>query len=139
MNFMILAAESISWAERWNYIGIGTLLGMGVVFAVLILLWLILELFHLCMSKATGKEKAEKVVEAPAPVSVAPAPVAEPVPAVEATDDGELIAAITAAIAIYLEGEAVAASPTTPVSQFASGFRVVSFKKVGSAAHWNQN
>lgn len=137
MNFMILAAESISWADRWNYIGIGTLLGMGVVFAVLILLWLILELFHLCMSKASGK-KTEKAVEVPAPVPApVPVPVAEPAPVADTADDGELIAAITAAIAIYLEGEAVTAS--APASQFASGFRVVSFKKVGSAAHWNQN
>lgn len=149
MNFMILAAESISWSERFNYIGIGSLLGMGVVFAVLILLWLVLELFHLCFSKAGNgkKKKAEKASEAaPAPV---PAPAPAPAPAVveevapAATgDEGELIAAITAALAIYLEGEAAvasSASSSAPVSQFASGFRVVSFKKVGNAAHWNQN
>lgn len=137
MSFMILA-ESISWSDRLNYIGIGTLLGMGVIFAVLILLWLILELFHLCMSKATGKKTdkaAEEPVPEPAPV---PVPVEEPVPVAETADDGELIAAITAAISVYLEGEAVAVGPSASVSQFASGFRVVSFKKVGSAAHWNQ-
>lgn len=118
MNFIILA-ESISWGEKLNYIGTGTLLGLGVVFAVLILLWGILALFHFCFSKLTGKKTAPQPEVAPEP---APAPEAES----EDTDEGELIAAITAAVSVYLE------QPQT-------GFRVVTFKKVGHNAHWNQN
>ncbi len=123
--YLNLLSDSLSWGERLNYMGVGALLGMVVVFAVLALLWLILEIFGAAARKG---EAAPKQPE-PAPQVTAPAPVPESAPA---DNDEEIVAAITAALAIYME-EAKAANPSI------NGFRVVSFKKVGSAAHWNQN
>ncbi|MBE5938305.1 MAG: hypothetical protein E7265_09790 [Lachnospiraceae bacterium] len=77
--------------------GLNTLMGMGVVFAVLIFISFIISLF-----KLFGKigNKSDKKAEAVAS-DVAPAPVAEPV-----SDNSEEIAAvIAAAIAAYEEDE----------------------------------
>lgn len=123
--YLNLLSDSLSWNDRLSYMGVGALMGMIVVFAVLALLWLILEVFG---AVARSKDSAPKQT-APAPQVTVPAPVAEPAPA---DNDEEIVAAITAALAIYME-EAKAANPSI------NGFRVVSFKKVGSAAHWNQN
>ena len=73
--------------------GLNTLLGMGTVFAVLIFLALVISTMKyipVILDKLTKKEAA--------PVA-APAPVVEEVAAVDETDDLELIAVITAAIA----------------------------------------
>lgn len=123
--YMNLLSDSLSWNDRLSYMGVGALVGMLVVFAVLALLWLILELFGFIARR--GKKTTEKAVPAPQTIT----PVAEPAPATAMNDD-EIVAAITAALAIYME-EAKAANPSI------NGFRVVSFKKVGSTAHWNQN
>ena len=75
--------------------GLNTLLGMGTVFAVLIFLAFLISLFKFIpaiMDKLAKKNKA------PAQEAKAPAPVAA-APIVEETDDLELIAVITAAIA----------------------------------------
>lgn len=99
-------------------------LGMLIVFSVLALLWIILEIAGR-VSSAQGKEKAvpapkTKKVEAPvAPVEEAP---------VDFENDEEIVAAITAAIALMLEAE------NAPVK----GFRVVSFKRASNNAHWNR-
>lgn len=126
--YLNLLSDTLSWGDRLNYMWIGVLVGMIVVFSVLALLWLILEAFGAFARK--GK-KADKSV--PAPVAATPIPA--PAPACEtasAENDEEIVAAITAALAVYME-EAKASNPSI------NGFRVVSFKKVGSAAHWNQN
>lgn len=97
--------------------GLQTLgLGMAIVFAVLIIIWGACELLHIAVH-GTGEKK-----------TVA-APAAEPTPAVvtapTATDDSELIAVITAAVAAVLD------QPT-------SSFRVVSFRRSGDKGHaWN--
>ncbi len=99
-------------------------LGMLIVFSVLALLWIILEIAGR-VSSAQGKEKTApapkaKKVEAPvAPVEEAP---------VDFENDEEIVAAITAAIALMLEAE------NAPVK----GFRVVSFKRASNNAHWNR-
>ena len=125
--YLNLLSDSLSWGDRLNYMWVGVLVGMLVVFSVLALLWLILEAFGAVARK--GK-KADKAAPAPAVAAVpAPAPVPE---TTSAENDAEIVAAITAALAVYME-EAKAANPSI------NGFRVVSFKKVGSAAHWNQN
>ena len=122
--YLNLLSDSLSWGDRLNYMWVGVLVGMLVVFSVLALLWLILEAF------GAVARKGGKAVQ-PAPAVVAPAPA--PVPETASTEnDEEIVAAITAALAVYME-EAKAANPSI------NGFRVVSFKKVGSAAHWNQN
>lgn len=124
--YLNLLSDSLSWGDRLNYMWVGVLVGMLVVFSVLALLWLILEAFGAVARK--GK-KADKATSAPSMVAPAPAPVSE---TASTENDEEIVAAITAALAVYME-EAKAANPSI------NGFRVVSFKKVGSAAHWNQN
>ena len=122
--YLNLLSDTLSWGDRLNYMWVGVLVGMLVVFSVLALLWLILEAFG---AVARKRKKADK----PAPAVVAPAPA--PVPETASTEnDEEIVAAITAALAVYME-EVKATNPSI------NGFRVVSFKKVGSTAHWNQN
>ena len=88
-----------------------TLLGMGVIFAVLVILIAVLSVFKLVFYKGDAKDKKANV---PAPVSE---PVAAPEPVVPAAyDDAELVAAITAAIAVVMD------APET-------SFRVVSFRR----------
>lgn len=93
-----------------------TLFGMAVVFAVLILIWGILEIFRIIFYELPKKKaeeseaKPQEVVETVAPVEV------EPVEEVAETDDGEVIAAITAAISMMTD------KPQT-------SFRVVSFRR----------
>ena len=100
--------------------GLQTLgLGMAIVFAVLIIIWGACELLHIAVH-GTGKKK-----EAAAPIAAAPTPAVSTAPAPTATDDSELIAVITAAVAAVLD------QPTT-------SFRVVSFRRTGDKGHaWN--
>lgn len=80
--------------------GMNTLIGMGTVFAVLILISLIISCFSL-ISKFEAKQKKEEPVAA-----AAASPVVEQTPAEEElSDDTELVAVIAAAVAAY-EGAA---------------------------------
>lgn len=101
-----------------------TLLGLGMVFLVLAILWGVLAIFKVLFS---GEKKVEKTTNADIPV----APVAEPEPVEAEADDGELIAVITAAI------EAYRASESGGDENYAGGFRVVSFKRAGAGRPWN--
>ena len=110
---MILAIDVTkpleSAADKFSYGGQMLLIGMSVVFAVLLLLWGALELFHLVVS--TIEKKRTK----------APAPKPAAVPAVEVAasdDESELVAVMAAAIA--------AASEENPEGSF----RVVSFRRI---------
>ena len=99
-------------------------LGMGMVFVVLALLWGILSVFKLVFAGKSPKEPKpvkQKVEKPAAKVTQAPA--------VKKQDDGELVAVITAAVAAYMaeSGEQV------PVG----GFRVVSFTRVRGGKPWN--
>ena len=100
-----------------------TVLGLGMVFLVLAILWGVLAIFKVLFS---GEKKSEKT-NADLPV----APVAEPEPVEAEADDGELIAVITAAI------EAYRASESGGDENYAGGFRVVSFKRAGAGRPWN--
>lgn len=74
-----------------------TLIGMGAVFLVLILLMIVLYVFKLVFYTIPNRKKAETA----APVSeatVTPAAVQTP-----DEDDSEIVAAITAALAVYCE------------------------------------
>jgi sodium pump decarboxylase gamma subunit len=89
-----------STGEILTKAGLNTILGMGSVFAVLILISLIISCFNFIpkiQAKFTRKKKEEGPVPtkaaAPAPAAVAAAPVEEQV------DDLEVIAVITAAVA----------------------------------------
>jgi len=113
--------------EAWAEAGKVTLLGLGMIFAVLALLWLVLAVFKVLFVKNGAKKPAETKVEK--------APVAEPAPTQVAapSDDEALIAVITAAIAAYR------ASEEGMDSAQAGGFRVVSFKRAGRGRSWNSN
>ena len=94
--------------------GTYAIVGYLTVFAVLAIIWGVLELFHL----ASNRKK--KSADAPAPaVMTAPQPVEQVAPAsvTPATNDDEIVAVIAAAIA--------AAQSENPIGSF----RVVSFKR----------
>ena len=110
-------------AERLALAGQMTLLGMGMVFAVLAILWAVLTVFKLIFAKPEPKKKAE-----PAPKSE-PVVIPEPVAVEEQADDGELIAILTAAIVAY---EASCGNEVAP-----GGFRVVSFRRANGGKAWN--
>ena len=97
----VTADPIYSTGEILQKAGMNTLLGMGVVFAVLILISLIISCFNFipAIERKFGKKKAaEKKAAAPAAPAAAPAPAA-PAKAAEAADDLELVAVITAAVA----------------------------------------
>ena len=112
----ILSPARVSYAIRM------TVLGMGMVFSVLALLWLVLVIFKNALTEKPSKAKAEETSEP------APAPAVTPVPA---GDDPAIIAAITAAIAATIDSDPALSQ------QFAGGFRVVSFKKKSGKTSWN--
>ena len=95
--------------------------GMGMVFLVLAILWIVLMIFKKVFYKEP--KTTTKKVEEPAP--------AAPVAAAPANDDA-LVAAITAAVAAYIDSDPALSS------QFAGGFRVVSFKKKNGKTSWNR-
>ena len=121
--------------ERLAMAGQMILEGLGLVFLSLAILWGVLVIFKKIMHDAPMKkaeeQKKKKPVnevipddeEVPVTFSDNPAP---------AEDDGPVVAAITAAIA------AAIASDEALSAQFASGFRVVSFKKKNTGSAWNR-
>ena len=113
---------------RLQKAGLMIIQGMGMVFLVLAVLWLVLLVFKKVFYKEGGKPAKAPKAEAPvAPVT----PAVPAAPVAPATDDGQLIAAITAAVAAYIESDPALSS------QFASGFRVVSFTKKNGKSSWN--
>ena len=105
---------------RLSMAGLMIVQGVGMVFLVLAILWMVLLIFKKVFYKDPAKQ--EKKEEAPAE---APAPVAAP------ADDGALVAAITAAVAAYIDSDPALSS------QFAGGFRVIFFKKKNGKTSWN--
>lgn len=105
-----------------------TVQGMLMIFAVLALLWGVVAIFKVFLHDIPEKRAAKKQAMAAAVAKATEVQEPEAVAPVE--DDGEIVAAITAAIAAMLESEEYA-------DEFASGFRVVSFKRKGGA--WDQN
>lgn len=140
MNYLIYLAEkekipfedpyggADDWASRWGRFsgeGIQTaILGMLTVFAALAIIWGLLELFHYCFYTLPESRKSSAENEAIDP-SEAPA-VSEPegVPEPETiSDDGEVVAAIVAAITA-MRSEQAEATGVAP-----GAFRVVSFRR----------
>ena len=113
--------------DRLALAGQMTLIGMGMIFSVLAILWAVLAIFKLVFARPQGKKvKTEKKVEP------APAPVAEPTPVVApvtAQNDDELVAVITAAVAAYIA--------TEEPNAYQGGFRVVSFRRANGGKAWN--
>ncbi len=126
LNVAIKALADMGGAfspERLALAGQMTLLGMGMIFAVLSLLWGVLVIFKMIFARPEKKVKA-----APAP-KAEPVVVPEPVVAPAASNDAELIAVLTAAIAAY---EASQGNEVAP-----GGFRVVSFRRANGGKAWN--
>ena len=97
---------------------VNTCLGMGTVFAVLILISFIISLFGVIPKLFDTSKKEDTKPEAPAPVQpAAPAPVQA-----DETDQSQVVAAIAAAVAAYMSAET-----GTPVS--ADGLVIRSIKK----------
>ena len=128
-----------------------TLLGVGAVFAVLIVLMIVIKIVGRCVNgEAVGAAKdAEKAAKearraekeaalAAKEQEAASETVTEPTPDVPAetvapipnADDAALIAVLAAAIAAYREAEGADEASS-------GGFRVVSFKRVGGGRAWN--
>ena len=75
-------------------------IGIGTVFAVLIFISLLIACFKFIHQWETGKN-TKKDTPAPAPVPAAPVNTAAPAVSADLSDDAELVAVITAAIAAY--------------------------------------
>ena len=123
-GFVDPVGDGTAWGDRiarFTGLGIQTfLLGMLTVFAVLAILWGCLEIFRYVFYTIPERKKAEA---AAAPAET-PAPEVETEAAVEEySDDGEIVAAIIAAITAMRNDEA-AESGVAP-----GAFRVVSFRK----------
>lgn len=103
---------------------VNTVLGMGTVFIVLILISFVIYLLKYIpeLLNRSEKKKAEQPVVAPKPVPKAtPAVPKEKMPAENKTDDTQLVAVITAAVAAAMEQDG------TPVP--ADGLVIRSIKK----------
>lgn len=87
--------EGLSMGERLTGATVTMCMGLGITFAVLVILWVCIAV----MAKITHRStKASDSAAAPA---AAPAPAETPAPAAETADmaDGELVAVIAAAVA----------------------------------------
>ena len=141
MKMISIALSALTTAEKFSLSGEMLLRGMGTVFMVLIILFIVLKIFGSVFAgeetkaakqaeaaKAPKKEVPKKAEPKPAPAPAA-APVQTPAPAPAAQDDRELIAVITAAIAAY---QSASGQPNLP-------FRVVSFTRKNNASGWMGN
>ena len=89
--------HSMSFGEKMAGAGITTLMGMGITFVVLILLWACIAIMTKFTYRPNKGDKAPQKADAAAAPSAAPA-------AVTAAADDSLIAVITAAITAYEGG-----------------------------------
>ena len=120
--------------EAWLYALQMTLIGMGMIFAVLAILWGALAIFKLIFARNEGEKKVKATLDSKAekeskPVTVE-APTAAPTPvAAASSDDAELIAVLTAAIAAYEAEQGRCVS--------VGDFRVVSYRRANGGRSWN--
>ena len=122
-----------TFGEKMQKAGLNTLLGMGTVFIVLILLSLLISCFGLINKAQTAAENRKREANAadkPDTVTKETAPAVEEVPA--GSDDDEIMAVISAAIAAY-EAECGVISPSE-----AGGYYVRSIKR-RTSNKWNKN
>ena len=118
-----LTVNGRSFSENAQEAGIVTLQGMLTIFAVLALLWLVIEILHSVLAKDSkavknAKPEPQKSVAKREPPQKPVSEAVQPVPAASVADDGALIAAITAAVAAAMADDG-----------YTGGFRVVSFKR----------
>ena len=107
-----------------------SLLGMGAVFSVLAIIWIILSLFRVIFArpKSAPKQPKATVTEVKAPAPKKAIQQAAPVPSA----DYSVIAAISAAVAAVLESECAASGTVY------NGFRVVSIRRSDKGRSWTQ-
>ena len=121
--------RSIPLSERLS-IGFQTaVIGLLMVFSILMILWGVLALFRVFFYELPKKRRGHAAPDPVKPELVTPAPAQIERQAPEAAgeeDDSEIVAAITAAVAAYLEAESAENSDIP-----ATGFRVVSFRRAG--------
>ena len=92
--------ESLSMGERLTGATVTMLMGLGITFSILIILWVCIAIISRTVGAAS--KKTEKAAAAPAEAAAAaPAPAAAPEAAepVDETDNAELVAVIAAAVA----------------------------------------
>ena len=124
---LFLTASGMGLSEKLALSGEMLLRGMGTVFLVLAILWGIIALFSVFAGTAEKKPAPAPKPQAPAKkAETKPAPAPAPTPAPVQTDDGALIAAITAAIEAYRAEEGLSGLP----------YRVVSFKRKSGRKSW---
>ena len=127
----LLTANNMPMDERLGYALRMLIVGLGMVFVVLALLWGVLELSRVVfydMPRRRREEEIEAAHSKAAPAPVAPTPA--PVPAAPAQNNNDvLIAVITAAISAAMAEEGSAP---------AGGFRVVSFRRATGNHPWNR-
>ena len=126
-TFFTPSALAIFNFSKDNFIMAGTtvVLGMAMIFVVLSALWGILAIFKLVFAGASSKKQPAKIEKPVVTETTAPAAASAPAQ----TDDGQLVAILTAAVAAYMADEGIEAP--------AGGFRVVSFKRVQGGRAWN--
>lgn len=114
-----LSQSTMTFGERALDALVMLIKGMVMVFLVLAVLMAVLMIMERVFAKKQKKTETENK-------EVAPVAVNSEEPSAPAEDDGAIIAAITAAIAVVMEAEG---NP--------GGFRVVSFKRTGKKSAWN--
>ena len=130
-----MSGKDMTFGERLEYVLQGTITGMLMVFAVLGMLWGIISVskvvFYDIPNKKKEKELKKRAAKAPitAPIQESDGSV---IPEINesGSDEGELAAVITAAIAAMIESGDYK-------DEFVGGFKVVSFKRSAKTA-WNR-
>ena len=113
LKFDESVSNTMNYGDKFESIAVTALGGFALVFVVLALIFFVLKLFSVFFAQKKEPEKTPEPVPAPA-VSVA-----EELPEETVCDDGELVAAITAAICAFRSEN----------GEKTGGFRVVSFRK----------
>lgn len=127
----LLTANGMPMSERLAYALRMLVVGLGMVFVVLAILWGVLALSRIVFYDMPRRRREQEIAEHKAEVKPVPAPtpVVVPAPAAPAQNNDVLIAVITAAISA-----AMAEEGTAP----AGGFRVVSFRRSTGNHPWNR-
>ncbi len=114
----VIEYSSWTFADRVSEALRVSLLGIATIFAVLAVLWGVLEIFRFFFYDLPNKSKGEKKSES-APKAPVVTAVSAPVATVSADQNEEIVAAIMAALAVVMDRPA-------------TSFRVVSFRRTGT-------
>ena len=146
MNFQILNQFALALEadgtytplspDAWAFAGQMALLGIGMIFSVLAILWGVLAIFKLVFAGRSPKE--------PKPQKVKEAKYTKKAVSASKTDDDVIAAVIAASIRAAQEDEAaLVAVLSAAVAEYRAaegndgGFRVVSFKRASAGRGWN--